>query len=426
MDTSINVMHRILQDASLPSTIEDLKNPTEKYVVNLLSTFLAWFHIDINAIDQPISEQLTAMTYYDDSDVINLINLHTVVKHIFEKIFLHDFCLTDITSPGHKRLRKQAKFLSNFVLYAMHKKPQITEKMNEIQNAVKLLEELKEKKAQVSESFNNKIMHKAKQLSMIEKLEYDIQQIELNAENIDKKVVEVEAVKTKVEKENLKTKEVVSSLRINRGKLTDKVTDIQSEVINSPEKYKSRLDEIKSQKALKEEERGRMEEVIQDKKRSAKRFNEKLSLVQKVTNEFCILANILQEHKSKKEELNNTSKEIDLLNNTSSKLKTESAMHESKVNAEKTEINTHREDILLLCNQHKQLLSEKKIQKTKIDNNRDCYNEKSLKISKLQAEIKVTEEKTTAFMKSCQEAYDKEIAEEKELRKAWEGAESFV
>lgn len=49
---------------------------------------------------QPIPEQLTAMTYYEDSDIINLINLHTVMTQIFNKIFLHDFCLTDITSPG--------------------------------------------------------------------------------------------------------------------------------------------------------------------------------------------------------------------------------------------------------------------------------------------------------------------------------------
>jgi len=53
-----------------------------------------------NKIVQPIPEQFIAMTYYEDSDVINLINLHAVMSQIFDKIFLHDFCLTDITSPG--------------------------------------------------------------------------------------------------------------------------------------------------------------------------------------------------------------------------------------------------------------------------------------------------------------------------------------
>lgn len=71
---------------------------------------------------------------------------------------------------GQKRLRKQAKFLSNFVLYAMHKKSGFSDRMEQIQATSKLLEELKERKARVSESINNKIMHKTKQLSMIEKV----------------------------------------------------------------------------------------------------------------------------------------------------------------------------------------------------------------------------------------------------------------
>jgi len=49
---------------------------------------------------QPISAQHTAMMYYEDSDIINLINLHAVVAQIFDMIFIHDFCLVDITSPG--------------------------------------------------------------------------------------------------------------------------------------------------------------------------------------------------------------------------------------------------------------------------------------------------------------------------------------
>jgi hypothetical protein len=40
------------------------------------------------------------MMYYEDSDIINLINLHAVVTQIFDMIFIHDFCLVDITSPG--------------------------------------------------------------------------------------------------------------------------------------------------------------------------------------------------------------------------------------------------------------------------------------------------------------------------------------
>lgn len=52
MDLSINKIHHILLDAALPSTIEDLKNPTEDYIVNLLTVFLSRFCIEMNLINQ--------------------------------------------------------------------------------------------------------------------------------------------------------------------------------------------------------------------------------------------------------------------------------------------------------------------------------------------------------------------------------------
>lgn len=52
MDLPINKIHRILLDAGLPSTAEALKNPSEDYVVNLLTTFLSRFSVNMNLIDQ--------------------------------------------------------------------------------------------------------------------------------------------------------------------------------------------------------------------------------------------------------------------------------------------------------------------------------------------------------------------------------------
>lgn len=52
MDLPVNKIHRILLDAGLPSTIEDLKNPTEEYIMMLLTSFLSRFGINMNLIDQ--------------------------------------------------------------------------------------------------------------------------------------------------------------------------------------------------------------------------------------------------------------------------------------------------------------------------------------------------------------------------------------
>lgn len=52
MDSDIEQIHILLNEANLPSSIEDLKNPTEEFVVNLIITFLKRFYIDADAINK--------------------------------------------------------------------------------------------------------------------------------------------------------------------------------------------------------------------------------------------------------------------------------------------------------------------------------------------------------------------------------------
>lgn len=73
------------------------------------------------------------------------------------------------------------------------------------------------------------------------------------------------------------------------------ISDFQLEVVSSPEKYRSRLDEIEKQHELKGKERDDVQEAIQDKKQSIKQIEEKLNLVQKATGDFCILAELYEE-----------------------------------------------------------------------------------------------------------------------------------
>jgi len=75
------------------------------------------------------------------------------------------------------------------------------------------------------------------------------------------------------------------------------ITEVQSEVVHSPKEYQSRLDEIEKQYKLKEEERSTMQEAIQEKKQSIKQIEEKLNFVQKISDDFHILADIYKEQK---------------------------------------------------------------------------------------------------------------------------------
>lgn len=52
----------------------------------------------------------------------------------------------------------------------MHKKPEFNDKNDQIEATLRLLEELKERNAQVVELINNKAKHKTSQSSMIKKV----------------------------------------------------------------------------------------------------------------------------------------------------------------------------------------------------------------------------------------------------------------
>ncbi|KAL6442410.1 hypothetical protein ACFW04_002564 [Cataglyphis niger] len=414
---SINKIHDILLDAALPSTIEDLKNPTEDYIVNLLTTFLSRFSIDVNLINQPIPDQHIVMTYYEDSDIINLINLYIVLTQIFDQIFLHDFCFTDITNPGQKRLKKHAKLLSNFVLYTMHKKPEFNDKNDQIEATLRLSEELKERNAQVIELINNKAKHKTSQSSMIKKLDSDIQHILSQTEKINKKVLDLEALKNEAEKENQIAREQYGSVKTAMGKLSKEIAELQSEVVYSPEEHQSSLNELKKQKKLKLEERDMIQEAIQEKKQSIKQIGEKLSFVPKMNEIFSTLTDVEKELINKKTKLNNIPKQIESLNNILKERQNKLAMHKDQMATEKSKLQLqHEEDIAPLLNLYNQLLSEKKEQKAKFDANQACFNEKCLKKNKLQADIKKKEENISVLIHNWNKIYDNEITNELE---AW-------
>lgn len=71
---------------------------------------------------------------------------------------------------GSKRVRKQAKFLANFILYATNKESDIEDKVIEIQNRAKILHDMVEKKNEILQAINDKALHISKQLSIKEKV----------------------------------------------------------------------------------------------------------------------------------------------------------------------------------------------------------------------------------------------------------------
>lgn len=57
MNSDLKKLQNLLRDINFLSRIRNLKNPIEKFVMNLIVTFLTWLKIDVDAINKTTFEQ---------------------------------------------------------------------------------------------------------------------------------------------------------------------------------------------------------------------------------------------------------------------------------------------------------------------------------------------------------------------------------
>ncbi|XP_043587403.1 probable kinetochore protein nuf2 isoform X2 [Bombus pyrosoma] len=429
MDLDIEKIHSILTEANLPSSINDLKNPTEEFIVNLIDTFLRRFHIDVNAIDNATIEQRDIMSYCEDSTIIALINLHVVMVQICDRIYLKDLCITDITSPGSKRVRKQAKFLANFILYATNKESDIEDKVIEIQNRAKILHDMVEKKNEILQAINDKALHIAKQLSIKEKLIAEIQKLQSKREKNNKKQIELAAKITAAEEEKQKTVELCGTYKAQALKSNKTITELQSEIVKSPEGYQKRLSELEQQLSAKVKERETIQAAFQDKKCLIEQQKNELAFAQELLEKFTEVRDI---HDRLNFFLFSIFRKIKVQEDTIKKqvdtLRTDVAESEKRLVVQKDhdkedEINELQaqcdERLSPLRNLNTQLLSNKKLCKENLEKAQIQHNEDCLKLKKIQNMIKKLENETAGLLKNYQDLYNNEISSEKSLWKTW-------
>ncbi|XP_033306664.1 probable kinetochore protein nuf2 [Bombus vosnesenskii] len=421
MDLDIEKIHSILTEANLPSSINDLKNPTEEFIVNLIETFLRRFHIDVNAIDNATIEQRDIMSYCEDSSIIALINLHVVMVQICDRIYLKDLCITDITSPGSKRVRKQAKFLANFILYATNKESDIEDKVIEIQNRAKILHDMVEKKNEILQAINDKALHIAKQLSIKEKLIAEIQKLQSKREKNNKKQIELAAKITAAEEEKQKTVELCGTYKAQALKSNKTITELQSEIVKSPEGYQKRLSELEQQLSAKVKERETIQAAFQDKKCLIEQQKNELAFTQELLEKFTEVRDIHDRLKKIKVQEDTIKKQVDTLRTDVAE--SEKRLVVQKDHDKEDEINELQaqcdERLSPLRNLNTQLLSNKKLCKENLEKAQIQHNEDCLKLKKIQNMIKKLEDETAGLLKNYQDLYNNEISSEKSLWKTW-------
>ena len=419
MDSDIEQIHNILLEANLPSSINDLKNPSEEFVVNLLNTFLKRFWIDINALDKPTIEQQDVMSNCDDTDVVGLINLHGAMVEICDRIYIKDLCITDIISPGSKRIRKQAKFLANFILYVTNKESEMNDKIFEIQQKAKMMQDTLDRKNELLKDINDKALHTAKQLSLKEKYTAETEAIQFRLEKNKKRVIKLITIMTAVEEKKQEATQLCIADRAQALKLSKTIAELESEIVTSPEDYKTRLSGLEKELTFKGKERDIMQEACQDKKYAIEQQKNILTFIEEQLDKFSEVRDAKDELKEISVKEDGIKKQVELLRNDIKEF--EEKLEAQKDQRKETEVDElqvqYEERLSPLRNLAVQLLSNKRISKENFEAVQVQHNEDRIKLKKMQSDVKRLEEDTTVLLKNYQDLYDNEVLTEKALWK---------
>ncbi|XP_076647325.1 uncharacterized protein LOC143355951 [Halictus rubicundus] len=420
MDADLDEFHNILLDANLPSSLNDLKNPTEEYVVNLINTFLKAFHIDVDTIEKPTKRQQDVMSHYDNADIIRLINLHVAMVQICDRIYINDLCITDIISPGSKRIRKQAKFLSNFILYANTKELEVGAIVSEMKNKAHELQEMLTKNDEVIKAIKDKELHITEQLPLKEKISSDIQAIKSRLSQNKEKYMKLTAEMTAAQEKQQKAMNVSESYKVQASNLSKTIAKLESEVVKTPEMYEKRLNELENQQSTRVKQREMMKEAFQEKMNLFEQHKRSLSFIQEQLDK---LSEVQYTH----QQLQKLNVQGDSLKKQDELLRTEIENYKKRLQTEKDKGNEKNEvnDLHMQCEQRliqlrnlsAQLLRDKKTHQQTLEKEQVQHNEICLKLEEMQSVIKKLEEETSALIKNYQQIYDSEISKETAL---WE------
>ncbi|XP_024945164.1 probable kinetochore protein nuf2 isoform X2 [Cephus cinctus] len=331
MDGDIENIHKILLDAQLPSTISDIRNPTEEYVINLLTSFLARFQVDTNALQKPTFEQLQKMYYAEAYDsIIGIVNLKATISGISTKLFLKDFSLTDITSPGPKLLRRQAKFISNFVIYSTNKLSDINDDIQAILNRRQTLEDLIKEKNDVIEKANREALYTSKQLAKEEKLKKEIKEVRQRVEANKRKKTQLESTLKETQNDQREVATEHGALKAKALKEAKLIAKLEADVVTSPEDYRNHLQQLEQQSKEKSERRENMQEAISAKNNLIEKLEKIMAFVQEQHGKFPEIKNTLSSLKDAETNAETMKKKVEELDMEIAKIIQEMEQHENQ------------------------------------------------------------------------------------------------
>ncbi|XP_034939994.1 probable kinetochore protein NUF2 [Chelonus insularis] len=420
----------ILSDLALPVTMQDLQNPTEKFMINIMTHILKRLSIDVDAVEKPTMDQLEALRVsgLENAPILKIMNLRQVISHFSREIFIKDFTISDLTNPGPKRTRKILKIFGNFLLYARRAKEEMQPDIDEVLARGQRITELRQKTQELQEKMNIKAFGISKKKTTSDNLDREIEkitkEIQEGKENMEEKEMLVKAIKER----HQNIFEDVENKRQEIKKITDITAKLKEKIVKDPESYKARLLELKEQIQNKEEKRSALQDALKSKKPTIAMLENCLAAVVKARNKLPEIIELNKEILEAKQKAETLIQQINEITSTlqaddnDSYDKDEEEIFADEVNKCKISCEEHLSKYRATINE---LMNEKKfIEKSYADKQAEEV-EMYVKRDSLRRKVMEKEAEVAKFLKDCQNLINKEIKEVVEHHEEAHDAVSF-
>ncbi|XP_015115022.1 kinetochore protein Nuf2 [Diachasma alloeum] len=419
---TLEAMQTLLEQVALPSSLEQIKSPTEDFMVNLISAFFTHCHINVAAIKQLTPNQLNALevTNPENAWVAPILNLREAMATVGRKIFLKDFQITDITSPRHIRAKRQLRLMGNFLLYANNKKSHMQGRIDGVLSRAERIQSVRTQKQEIMERMNKQAMTTAQKKVELERIREDVNDNEVRISQNKSKIASDDKVLK--EREELRAQKIArnQAKRANLQKRQDTLDELSARIVKSPEKFRAQLRELTEARKNQEEKRENMLVAILHKKTLLQNFEAALGLIKKEQSKLKEVIEDQKKLKAMKKENERLREEVEEAQRTISLAENLGNQEEHQVIAGAIQEceKQCQERILKVKKSFMEIDAEKKSLERKRENLEIRCTElgsETLKIRRIVGEV---ERDIETFFKECQELHDSEVAKVQRLHSA--------
>ncbi|XP_077228062.1 kinetochore protein NUF2 homolog [Tasmannia lanceolata] len=230
--------------------IENLRNPTADFVCSLYTSLLK--NLDPLG-DDPGQVDFSALQLLENPDAhyhsIRILNLYHKMRDLINSTCSANFTLKDLLSPKRDRTMKFISGIVNFIYFK-------EDKLNLLQPIVDELNDHEERRLELEakiEELNKEIadheeVNRMEQPIVVE-LEAEVKELKQRIESLNKQQMSLKATYRSLKDKTNETNQKISNAEFELIKYVQENSKLRSEIVQSPDKIQSALEEKRSIRA---------------------------------------------------------------------------------------------------------------------------------------------------------------------------------